>query len=374
MKNLVFYLLLFLVLSSHAQEATVSTSQDYLSYKWSRLATGMPESWYATEDAKHIADSVLKYQTEIGGWAKNQNYHKGYNQKEWAKIIAEGIGATFDNGATITEMKFLAKMYNQNKDERYKQAFNKAINYILISQYENGGWPQFYPTRPSKSVSYNTHITYNDNAMINVMTLLKDVLDDKPFYQKMEIGKDVKDKIRNAFNKGIDCILKTQIIVDSQPTIWCAQHDEKSLKPAKARAYELASFSGAESVGIALLLMDIAHPSKEVIYAVNGAKSWFEQHKIEGVKIQYFTNAEGLKDVKVVADKNAPALWARFYDLETQQPFFCDRDGIKRNALAELGYNRRTGYSWYTSGPAKVIEKYEAWNKKWAANVEIYSQ
>src|SRR5690606_75613 len=111
-----------------------------------------------------------------------------------------------------------------------------------------------------------------------------------------------------------------------------------------ARAYELASFSGAESANIVFLLMDIKNPSKEIVNAVKGAVNWFETHKIEGVSLKSVINSEGLKDVIVIEDKNSSPLWARFYDLETELPFFCDRDGIKKNSLAEIGYNRRTGY------------------------------
>ncbi len=325
----------------------------------------MPEVWYGSIEAKKVADIVLKYQTEIGGWSKNHDYVKGVNHDEWAKIKSTAIGATFDNGATFTEMNFLTKMYRKVKDERYKRSFVRFFNYILEAQYANGGWPQFYPIRPGKGVAYNSHITYNDNAMVNTMEFLKDIAEDKPFYAALQISPTMKDMAKKSFNKGVDCILKTQIDVKGQPTVWCAQHDEVTMKPANARAYELASFSGAESVGITMFLMDIDNPSKEIIAAVKGAEIWFENHKVEGIRLQEIVNAEGLKDKVVVEDKNAPALWARFYDLNTELPYFCDRDGIKRGTFAELGYERRNGYNWYTTAPEKVLNKYPGWSKKW---------
>ena len=81
----------------------------------------------------------------------------------------------------------------------------------------------------------------------------------------------IRERCQAAFDKGVECILNTQIIVDGKPTVWCAQHDEQTLQPASARAYELPSFSGAESVGIVQLLMNIDHPSQRVIDAVKGA-------------------------------------------------------------------------------------------------------
>jgi pectinesterase len=209
------------------------------------------------------------------------------------------------------------------------------------------------------------HITFNDNAMVNTMMFLRDVFSDNKAFVSLQISKEVKAKAKNAFDKGVGCILKTQIIVDGKPTVWCAQHDEITLAPANARAYELASYSGAESVGITLLLMDSENPSNEIINAVNGAVKWFENHKIEGIRLEQIINKDGEKDKVVVEDKSASPLWARFYDLETGKPYFCDRDGIKRRTFAELGYERRNGYSWYTDAPATVLKKYPEWAKKY---------
>ena len=58
-------------------------------------------------------------------------------------------------------------------------------------------------------------------------------------------------------------------------------------------------------------------------------------------------------------------MWARFYDLETELPYVCDRDGIKKKSLEEIGYERRNGYSWYTDKPQEVLGKYPVWKAKW---------
>lgn len=359
---------LFSTISLMAQNTLPVKSKNYLELNWKEVATKMPDEWYGSGDAKRVADSVLKYQTAIGGWPKNNNFHKGMNQDEWARIQSSGIGATFDNGATLTEMQFLAKMYSTTKEARYVTAFQKGFAYILKAQYANGGWPQFYPVRSGKSIAYSAHITYNDDAMVHVLKFLKDIIDEQPVYTTMAISPEMKGKAKRAFEKGIDCILKTQIKVNGQPTVWCAQHDEVTLLPANARAYELASYSGSESVGITLLLMDIKSPSKEIIDAVKGTVTWFESHKIEGIQLKEIVNSEGQKDRVVVKDKMAPTLWARFYDLETGEPFFCDRDGIKRKTFAEMGHNRRNGYSWYTNAPEKVLKAYPEWAAKWKVN------
>ena len=80
-----------------------------------------------------------------------------------------------------------------------------------------------------------------------------------------------------------------------KPTVWCAQHDEHTLAPAKARAYELPSLSGAESDNIVILLMSLPDPSKEIIECIENAIEWFKASKIEGMKKEFFTNDEGKK-------------------------------------------------------------------------------
>ncbi len=66
--------------------------------------------------------------------------------------------------------------------------------------------------------------------------------------------------------------------------------------------------------------------------------------------------AKGTNKV-VVRDPNAPPLWARFYNIETNAPVFADRDGIPKATLAEIGDERRNGYAWYGNWPQKLLER-----------------
>jgi pectinesterase len=258
------------------------------------------------------------------------------------------------------EMTFLSKVYKKTKDERYKNAFLKGLDYLLEAQYENGGWPQFYPLKKG----YYTHITYNDDSMVHIMELLKAVAGNKGVYS-IPVDEARLKKAERAYEKGIDIILKTQYRQNGILTVWCAQHDEVTLEPAKARSYELPSLSGAESAGIVLMLMRIDNPSDEIIKAIQSAVAWFEKAKITGYKVENFTTKDGIRDRGIVADKNAPAMWARFNELADNRPFFCDRDGVKKYTLAEIGHERRNGYSWYGYGPQAVLDKYKDWQSKW---------
>ena len=270
---------------------------------------------------------------------------------------------TFDNGATHSEVRYLAKIYTRTGDRRYQAAALKGIGFMLQAQYANGGWPQFYP----KAKGYSRHITFNDNAMIGVMSALRDIA--RPTPEFIFVDEGLRARAAAAVEKGIPCILKCQIVVAGEKTAWCAQHDATTLAPAKARSYELASLSGAESVGIVRFLMGIDRPSPEVVDAIQAAVAWFDKAKLEGIR-EVRKEAPTLPkgwDKVIVQDASAEPMWARFYEIGTNKPIFCSRDGIPRATLAEISYERRNGYSWLGHyATALLARDYPAWQKKWA--------
>lgn len=344
-------------------------------YKWDPLLVIKNEGIVATQNLPEandstdpVADNMLLYQRKNGGWPKhfmeqNVDYKKVLSPDELKELKSgyeEGIDATIDNNATSREIRYLVKAYKKTNTKKYLEAAGKGISYMLKAQYANGGWPQFYPDFSS----YRSEITYNDNAMINVMEILDDVVRKK--HDMDVIDPAYISRCSAAIKKGISCILNTQIKQHGKLTVWCAQYDAKTLEPAKARKYELPSLSGSESVGIVRFLMSVDHPSKEIISAVNAAVDWFEKSKIVGYKFAAIPAPGTPKGFdKVLMPDSAAVMWARFYDLETNEPFFCGRDGIKRKTIAEVEYERRNGYAWYGVWPAKLIgDEYPAWKQK----------
>ena len=330
---------------------------------WPDIIRKSDASWFGTEEAKKIAENVLLYQRDIGGWPKNiqmQNELTPSQKKDLLDIKKTTKETTTDNGATTQEMLYMSKMYAQVKDERYKESFLKGLNYLLEAQYANGGWPQFYPLKKG----YYTHITYNDDSMVRILEVMKEVCEETDFYS-IKPSKEIIAKTKTAFDKGIDCIIKTQYKQNGVLTAWCAQHDEVTLLPAKARAYELPSLSGKESAKIVLLLMSIKKPSPEIMTAVKSAYAWFEKTKITNLEEKRVLNDAGkVIDKKMIPTQNAAPIWARFMELDNNEPFFCDRDGIKKKSLDEIGEERRNGYAWYTDEPKEVLKKYTAWGIK----------
>ncbi|GGD23717.1 pectate lyase [Flavobacterium orientale] len=329
---------------------------------WKSITEIKDESWFETEEAKKIADNVLLYQRDNGGWPKNVEMQNELSAKEKQNLLtlkSDPAGCTIDNGATCQELLYLSKVYKKFPEEKYKTAFLKGLLYLISAQYKNGGWPQFYPLKDG----YYTHITYNDNAMVNVLNLFKEIKD-KTGYYSIEVPNDITKRISVSFNNGIQCILKTQYQQNGVLTAWCAQHDRETLAPAKARDYELPSLSGKESAKIVLLLMSIEKPSKEVIEAVEAAVAWFDKTKIEGIKIETVPTSKGNQTDRVVVESpDAEPLWARFMELKDNKPFFCDRNGKKKYTIAEISHERRNGYGWYTNEPKEVLKRYNQWKK-----------
>jgi len=313
------------------------------------------------------AENMLIYQRSVGGWPKAVNsipvdYKKILSSEAKAIIKADSLhdDATIDNNATSREINYLVKAYGKTKDQRFLSAVEKGIGYLFKAQYENGGWPQYYPDHHL----YRGQITYNDNAMINVLNIMQDIAEGRNGYNLVAPAN--QPKAVKSVEKGVQCILKTQIFVNGKLTAWCAQYDEKTLKPAKARAFELISISGSESVGIVQFLMRLKNPSVQVKQAIDAAVIWFDTVKITGYNFVLKEDASlpNGKDKVLVKDPSL-CIWARFYDVKTNQPFFTGRDSKPKKNVEEIEVERRVGYAWYGTWPAKILNKeYPEWLKK----------
>ena len=322
-----------------------------------------------SDTADLMADNMLLFQRKNGGWPKHFeslriNYKEIFTEsqkKEIRESYESSMDATIDNDATTREIKYLVIAYRKTKNNKYLLAAEKGIDYLLTAQYkDSGGWPQFFPDFSN----YRSEVTFNDNAMTNVMNVLQDVVDKENGFEV--IPQKYMKPCRSAIDKGIKCILATQVKQNGKLTTWCAQYDAKTLQPAKARSYELPSLSGAESVYIVEYLMRIKNPSAEIRASINGAVEWFKEVKISGYRFVLVKapDEQTGKDRILVLDSSS-TIWARFYDLQTNEPFVCGRDGIRKKNLSEIENERRVGYQWYGVWPAKLINiDYPKWVTK----------
>ena len=293
-------------------------------------------SWYETDEARAVAEAIVKYQLSDGGW-----------RKDWANPDVEGSWAksTIDNDGTTSEISILARVYNATGKRKYKTACLKGIDLLLDGQYANGGWPQVF----DDPGTYHAHITYNDHAMVHVLKLLQQVADRTGDFEFVD--KKRAERAKTAVEKGVQCILDTQIEVRGVKTAWCQQHDEVTLEPAQGRAYEHPTICSAESVGIVEFLMSLPDPDDAVTESIDAAIEWFKSAQLNGIK---FVTQDG--DKAVVEDPDADPIWARFYEIWSNRPLFSDRDGSIHYDVSEISQERRTGYAWYGSWPKNLVK------------------
>ncbi len=303
------------------------------------------------------AEKILLYQRDNGGWPQYHGDPTDYSKTlspEFTLILINDKkknDATIDDGSTTFEIEYLLKKSEALHQRKYLMAAEKGINYLMESQNAAGGFPQKFPD----TSGYHKHITYNDEAMISVLWIIKHIAEmDKPFDQ---VSNEIKSKASISLQKGIDCILRTQYVQHDRLTVWCAQHDATTLAPASARKFEPASLSGKESVGIVIFLMSIKNPDKEIIHSIQAAKEWFRTAGIQDKSIAIIKDPSLPKgrDIQMV-EKPGSIIWARFYDLDTNEPVFTGRDGIKRKALADIEYERRNGYAYLGTWPKKIAD------------------
>lgn len=326
-------------------------SQDYKN--WVRYAPRLPDAWFLTDSARLVGANVMAHQIDNGAWPKNVNFFRLGDsivniaikraQRQACLISAEREQclrqlaansqfsifnlneATVDNGATTTEIRFLMRLFAATGDSLCLESALRGVRYLLSMQYANGGFPQYFPRRDH----YHARITFNDDAMISVLRLLREVSLRRAPYGPLPLT--LSAEAAAAVDRGVACILACQYVQDGVRTVWAQQYDEHTLKPAPARAFELAGLASAESAAIVEFLQSVAPDHPEVLPAIDDALAWFRAHRLPDGR------------------------WARFYTLEDNRPFFCGRDGIMRFSLEEIEEERQKGYSWYNTRPAKLL-------------------
>ncbi|GAA5172213.1 pectate lyase [Viridibacterium curvum] len=341
------------------------------------LSTAADDASKLTAD-KAKADIMLTWQTAEGGFYKHLTDFKntasksktelyvtawttGSKSSSWLGVNGESLG-TIDNDATTSELFFLADVYKRSGDTKYRDAARKTLDFLLTMQYASGGFPQVYPAR-SADTPYSNYVTYNDDAMTRVMLVLEQVAKKVAPVDSADLfTSDQYAKLSSAIDKGVDYILKSQIVQGGVKTVWCAQHDPVNYAALGGRAYEWPSKSGKESVGVVGYLMSRPQTT-EIKAAVQSALAWFRSSAVQAVDKAYVNRASGSTDITYnpIQTQAGSVMWYRFYDLDKDTPFFSGRtpNGSdcttpapfttctgKQYDIMAIEAERRYGYSW----------------------------
>jgi PelA/Pel-15E family pectate lyase len=340
-------------------------------------ARGIPldkaASWYAEAQARHIAEVIVSFQIPSGGWGKNMDMSKeprcpgeAFAPNNESKFLAPGdfdtplesdwnyIG-TIDNDATITQIHFLAKVITAvgvKDSAAYHASFLRGMNYLFAAQFPNGGWPQVWPLEGG----YHDAITFNDDAMTQVVELMRQVAQGQDEFAF--VPQSMRVRAAASFTHGIQCILASQVVVNGTPTVWPQQEDALTLKPVSARNFEPPALCASESATLMLLLMnDFPHPTAAEQRSIRAAAAWFKKAAIHGQR--WVRTPEGSR---LVPNPGAEPLWARYYQVGTDLPIFGDRDKSIHDQVNELSMERQHGYRWFSPDAQRALDSFDKWN------------
>lgn len=321
--------------TNSSQKSTVTSSSKSQETSSSKNTTLTKEQQETVTKALNAVD----WQLENGGWGKTgdkTSTFNGYPSDYCWKVNGKFVG-TIDNKSTYPEMRLLAEAYDLKPDKKLKDSFDKALQFLKNLQYPSGGFSQIYP----HNGKYNDHVTFNDGAMVSVLNLLQDIAQNKTPFKNI-VDDSERAVCQQMIDKAVDYIIKAQLTVKGEKAAWCAQHNPTTYAPELARSYELPSVSGSESVGVIQFLLTQTNNQK-ALDAAESARLWLKARAMKD------TTYSKRNPPSFFSEKAGSYCWYRFYDLQTGEGYFCDRDGKTYTDIDEFykaAPERATGYDW----------------------------
>lgn len=243
-------------------------------------ATGDPFYYQATEQ---IAGALIWGQHPSGGWNYVVDFAGDRSLADWYDTVGKNGwrleefqhywgNATFDDAGTAEASKFLLRLYLEKRDPKYRPALEKAIQFVLDSQYPIGAWPQRFPHVAEQSThglpDYTSYPTFNDDVAaenIDFLVMCYQALGDR--------------RLLDAIMRGMNAFLVTQQGAP-QPG-WALQYTP-DLKPAQARTYEprsLTTHTTATNLGLLVRFYKLTGETKFLARVPEGIE-WLESLKL----------------------------------------------------------------------------------------------
>jgi len=257
------------------QPGTVSMGNTFLD---AYQATG-DEYYYLA--AEKVAAAVIWGQSPEGGWNYMIDFAGDRSLKKWYNTIGKNGwrleefqhyygNSTFDDGVTASAARFLLRIYQKKMDPCFKPALEKAIGFILESQYPIGGWPQRYPLKyefgKKGYPDYTSYSTLNDDVTKGNIDFL--------ILCYLSLG---REEFLDPIGRGMNFYLISQHGSGG----WGQQYDEY-LKPAAARTYEPEALLPSTTFGCAMSLLRFYELTGERKYLVRvpDAIEWLEKTRL----------------------------------------------------------------------------------------------
>lgn len=293
-------------------------------------ATG-DETYY--DAARDVADALIAAQHPAGGWNYLHDFAGEESLQRWYDTIGRNGwrleefqhhdgSATFDDAGTAESSQLLLRLYLEKEDAALRPALDRAVSFVLDSQYPVGGWPQRYPTS-ADAEPYTRHITFNDDVAAENIELL------------LMVHQTLGDSaVLPAVRAAMDTFVVTQ-----QPAPqagWSLQHDADDLRPVGARTYEpdsLATHTTASNVEKLLGFYELTGDAR-YLAGVPDALDWLDSVRLP-------------EELWTEDGRQFPT----FVELGTNEPLFVHRTGS----------NVVNGRYWADKDPTGTIVHYNAY-------------
>ena len=266
---------------------------------------------YYYQAAAKAANAIVWGQSSEGGWNYVIDFAGDKSLKQWYNTIGKNGwrleefhhyygNSTYDDNITSNAARFLLRMYVTKMDPAYKPALDKAISFILKSQYPIGAWPQRYPLMYDFSKEchpdYTSYYTYNDDVIWqNIHFLIQCYL---------TLG---EQRFLDPIKRGMNFYLISQ---DGSGG-WGQQMDI-NLETAGARTYEPKALLPRNTTAIVLQLLEFYQftGDRKFLNPIPAAIHWLEQTVLPADKTE-----------------NGRYTHAKFLELGTNKPLYPHRKG-----------------------------------------------
>ncbi|MEU3184557.1 pectate lyase [Streptomyces sp. NPDC006923] len=337
----------------------------------------MLDAYHATGEevcyraAERTGLALVEAQLPVGGWNYIHDFAGEDSLRDWYETIgANGWrleefqhyygNATFDDAGTSAAAQLILRLYAERRDPRFKRSLDRAIGFVLASQFRggvaDGGWPQRFPAyagavsrmpwpekRPDwlprgvrhgmEDGEYTQQVTFNDDVLgenIKFLLMCVSTLD----------RRDLIEPVRRA----MACLARMQ-----QPAPqagWGLQHLSRAKggrpagAPAGARSYEpraLATHTTQTNVQQLFHYFRLTG-DRAFLRRVPEALTWLESCRL---------TSDQIAENPLLAGRTHPT----FVELGTNRARFVHRFGSNiRNGAYYHDHDHRNTLSHYSGG------------------------
>lgn len=265
--------------------------------------------------ARRVGEALIYGQHPLGGWHYFIDFdltNVGPWYRDTASQFLHGMeeyryyygNCTFDDNVTQGATRFMMHLYMETLDPVYLASLRKALDFILLAQYPNGGWPQRFPLRHDYAHEefddYTSNYTLNDNAMNNTIRTLLEAY--------ATLG---NEEYLEAARRGGDFFMISQ--GPKELPGWSEQYD-MSVQPDWGRTHEPPAYGTRQTAHTLDMLMELYlfTGDRRYLRPVPATLDWMEAAKIRELEggeyelARYYDPHTFLPIKKVYLDEYSP--------------------------------------------------------------------